>query len=158
MRQVGLLNSGYLTRIGHNGFGYCNDSVPAFTIAPVSFLVTSPFTSASGVTTGSEVVAVTSPTYNETVICVPSGINNQHQELQTECYPNPSASGLFNVQVMGAHPKFKCYDVCGKQVGIDTQPIGENAFQLQLPNSGLYFLQVTTDSGLATIRLVVTGN
>ncbi|HEX5001837.1 MAG TPA: T9SS type A sorting domain-containing protein [Bacteroidia bacterium] len=158
MRQVGILNSGYFVRIGHDGLGYCNDSLPAFTIAPVSFTNTSPFLSAPGGMAHSEIVSVTVPTYTESFICLPSGINDQHQEIQMECYPNPSATGLFTLQLKDAHPEFKCFDACGKEVSVNLQHTGEGTWKFQLPYKGLYFLQVTTGSGIATKKLVVAGN
>ncbi|HEX8504666.1 MAG TPA: T9SS type A sorting domain-containing protein [Hymenobacter sp.] len=78
-------------------------------------------------------------------------------------YPNPSASGLFKVDLGGtlkAGAQLSVVDVLGRQVLAQTlsaAAVGAKSVNLNLSNekAGVYTLQIRTDAGIATQKLVI---
>jgi hypothetical protein len=78
-------------------------------------------------------------------------------------YPNPSASGLFKVDLGGtlkAGAQLSVVDVLGRRVLAQTlsaAAVGAKSVNLNLSNekAGVYTLQIRTDAGIATQKLVI---
>ena len=78
-------------------------------------------------------------------------------------FPNPSATGIFNVDLgsnLKAGAKLTVMDALGRQVKSQTltaATVGARTFALDLSTekAGVYMLQIQTEAGLATRKLVV---
>lgn len=78
-------------------------------------------------------------------------------------YPNPSASGLFQVDLgssLKAGAQLTVFDVVGRQVqtrALNAAAIGAKTLSLDLSGekAGVYTLQIRTESGIATQKLVI---
>ena len=78
-------------------------------------------------------------------------------------YPNPSASGVFNVSLgstLKGSAELTVTDALGRQVKAQTlsaTAVGSKTFNLDLSSekTGVYTLQIRTDAGLATQKIVI---
>lgn len=158
-RQISALIQGYLIRIGDLGLGFCNDSTATFTPQNVSLQTNSPIktTTISGTVTTSISLVGANPAYNENILCIASGINENGPGISASCYPNPSQDGLFNLEINGDSPVFECYDLCGKLVDFDFKMVSDNHYEIQLFNAGFYLLKLSTPKGSKSIKLMFSG-
>lgn len=157
-RQIPPLIQGYVIKTGNLGLGFCNDSTASVIPSNVNLQFNSPIKSVTMTGVVSTVVSLSgaNPVYNETTLCIPSGIDENNSIEIASCFPNPSANGFFQISVTANAPKFECFDLCGKVVAFDQKPIGENNYSVQLFSPGCYILRVSTAYGSKSVKLMVT--
>ncbi|HEX8328411.1 MAG TPA: T9SS type A sorting domain-containing protein [Hymenobacter sp.] len=93
----------------------------------------------------------------------PTATRNAELQRELSVYPNPSATGLFKVEFGGglkAGAQLSVVDVLGRRVQAQTltaTTIGAKSINLDLSNEkvGVYTLQIRTDAGIATQKIVV---
>lgn len=90
----------------------------------------------------------------------PIGINDVPSDVRAVLYPNPN-NGSMTVGVFADNEQdisIKVYNVLGEVIFENTQSkvFGEMSFNIDITNesNGLYFLELTTDSGKVTTRFV----
>jgi len=95
---------------------------------------------------------------SENVFSVSGTTNTEDNELvkSFEIYPNPVTNGLVNIQADIEIKSYNVnvYDVMGKMV---LRSSNRNANRIELPESGIYYISISDDSGsvLATRKVVV---
>lgn len=118
-------------------------------IYPISYQVTDPSGNTSGTYQG--------------ILVVQAGLsNNGAGSLGISVYPNPSASGIFNIKVSGNDlnaSSIKVYDAVGKEVKNfkSTQIIAgaENTLDLSNLAVGTYYLRIDQGNDFQIIKLVI---
>lgn len=75
----------------------------------------------------------------------------QQMQIELELYPNPN-NGTFNVKTGAQIWSVLATDAAGR--AIDVQ-LNKESYSLQQPSPGIYFVQVLTDKGSATKKMIV---
>jgi hypothetical protein len=85
--------------------------------------------------------------------CTTTGIEDSYEENYCSAFPNPTNSS-FTVSVPPAARQIRIFNSLGQEIEnkfIDNQ--AKYAFELE--NSGIYFIQIATEEGLTTKKMVV---
>jgi hypothetical protein len=84
------------------------------------------------------------------------GVNNSNENANVQIYPNPS-QGAFTVDVQGNKLKpisIKVYDIVGQIIYETETHSSKTVINLSSQTAGLYFVQVTTETGTVTHKVV----
>lgn len=86
------------------------------------------------------------------------GIDNQTALTNISIYPNPSIDGTVNIKFNSTEflQKIETFDISGKLIkSIDSSLIIENTLILKDLTTGIYFLKLTTSTGVLTKKVVI---
>ena len=156
---LNISSSNTATALSAPGYFFCMDLIPNPTTADPNLVVGH----AGFITDVNGVGGVFKYSRTSPVALGPLATRNTALQSVLGVYPNPSASGVFKVDLgseLKAGAQLTVVDALGRQVAAQTlsaTAIGSKTINLDLSaeKTGVYTLQVRTDAGVATQKLVI---
>lgn len=84
-----------------------------------------------------------------------SDVNHFSINNRLDIFPNPT-SGIFTIQSSEQISAIEIYNVLGENVYLLNHPITNSPIDLSEASSGVYFLQLSTEKGIARKKIVIS--